>query len=80
MPTLESTMTTDNYLGGGRIASPTYRVAMAMADDFTGLEEGADRYALLLLVKKVGKLAGFSPRMIHLLDYYLAFTRDCDWE
>lgn len=65
---------------GGRIASDAYRNAVAMADDFAGLEEGADRYALLLLVKKVGKLAGFTPRMIHLLDYYLAFTRDLDWE
>lgn len=65
---------------GGRIASDAYRSAAAMADDFTGLEEGADRYRLLLLVKKVGKLAGFTPRMIHLLDYYLAFTRDLDWE
>lgn len=80
MTTLDSTTTTENYLGGGRIASPAYRQTMAMADDFVGLEEGADRYALLLLVKKVGKLAGFSPRMIHLLDYYLAYTRDCDWE
>jgi len=80
MTTLDSPTTIDRYLGGGRIASPAYRDAMAKADDFTGLEEGADRYALLLLVKKVGKLAGFSPRMIHLLDYYLAYTRDCDWE
>ena len=51
-----------------------------MADDFTGLEQATDRYRLLLLVKKVGKLAGFTPRMICLLDYYLAFTRDIDWE
>ena len=48
--------------------------------DFAGLEEGANRYDLLLLVKKLGKFAGFTPRMIHLLDYYLAFTRDQDWE
>ncbi|QDS97048.1 plasmid replication protein RepC [Adhaeretor mobilis] len=79
MQTLDLTNLT-NSMGGGRIASPAYRAAIAKADDFTGLEEGADRYALLLLVKKVGKLAGFSPRMIHLLDYYLAYTRDCDWE
>ncbi len=39
-----------------------------------------NRYDLLLLVKRAGKAAGFTPRMIQLLDYYLAFTRDCDWE
>lgn len=49
-------------------------------EDLEGLEETADRYQLLLLVKKVGKLAGFTPRMISLLDYYLAYTRDVDWE
>ncbi len=39
-----------------------------------------NRYDLLLLVKKLGKFAGFTPRMIQLLDYYMAFTRDIDWE
>ncbi|TWT67039.1 hypothetical protein Pla123a_44690 [Posidoniimonas polymericola] len=76
----QSLSTNSLYVHRGRIASDAYRRATLMADDFTGLEEGADRYALLLLVKKVGKQAGFTPRMIHLLDYYLAFTRDIDWE
>jgi replication initiation protein RepC len=66
--------------GGGRLASPGYRLSLAQSEEFAGLEEGIDRYDLLLLVKRVGKGAGFTPRMIHLLDYYLAFTRDCDWE
>lgn len=66
--------------GGGRIASPDYRHSRAQSDDFRGLERNTNRYDLLLLVKRVGKLAGFTPRMIHLLDYYLAFTRDIDWE
>ena len=65
--------------GGGRIASPAYRASLAVSNDFAGLEETTNRYDLLLLVKKVGKLAGFTPRMIQLLDYYLAFTRDVDW-
>lgn len=51
-----------------------------MSDDFTGLEEGVSRYDLLLLVKRVGKQAGFTPRMIQLLDYYMAFTTEQDWE
>jgi hypothetical protein len=51
-----------------------------MADDFLGLEEGTNRYDLLLLVKKTGKAAGFTPRMIELLDYYMSYTRDIDWE
>ncbi len=66
--------------GGGRIASPAYRQALTQCEDFTGLQDSVNRYDLLLLVKRVGKAAGFSPRMIQLLDYYLAFTRDCDWE
>lgn len=66
--------------GGGRIASDAYRATLAMASDFTGLEEGVDHYRLLLLVKKTAKLAGFTPRMVQLLDYYFAFTRPADWE
>lgn len=77
----KTTCSTPSYLPlGGRVASDQLRHAERLCDDFAGLEEGADRYGLLLLVKKVGKLAGFTPRMLQLLDYYLAFTRDCDWE
>ena len=66
--------------GGGRIASDRYRESQQLCEDFTGLEEDTNRYGLLLLVKRVGKLAGFTPRMIHLLDYYMAFTTEIDWE
>jgi len=65
---------------GGRIASPRLRETTQQCEDFTGLEEGVNRYDLLLLVKRVGKAGGFSPRMIALLDYYMSFTRDIDWE
>ena len=65
---------------GGRISSPTKRQLDTQVQDFTGLEENVNRYDLLLLVKRMGKKAGFTPRMISLLDYYMAFTRDCDWE
>lgn len=71
---------TEPRRGGGRIASPAYRQALTQCEDFTGLQDSVNRYDLLLLVKRAGKSAGFSPRMIQLLDYYLAFTRDCDWE
>lgn len=66
--------------GGGRIASDALRHAQRLSEDFCGLEEGADRYGLLLLAKRAGKHAGFTPRMLTLLEYYLAFTRDLDWE
>ena len=66
--------------GGGRIASSHYRKTLELCDDFTGLEENNNRYDLLLLVKRVGKSAGFTPRMIQLLDYYMAFTTELDWE
>lgn len=62
------------------MASVQSRHADSFCQSFAGLEEGANRYDLLLLVKKVGQQAGFTPRMIQLLDYYMAFTRDIDWE
>ncbi len=65
---------------GGRIGSPMHRQSYEQSEGFTGLEENVNRYDLLLLVKRIGKQAGFTPRMISLLDYYMAFTRDCDWE
>lgn len=67
-------------VGGGRISSPKLRKLNEQCEDFTGLEEGVRHYDLLMLVKRAGKYAGFSPRMINLLDYYMAFTRDIDWE
>tara|TARA_R110001592_G_scaffold31482_1_gene110959 strand:+ start:34102 stop:35505 length:1404 start_codon:yes stop_codon:yes gene_type:complete len=65
---------------GGRISSSSHRKSYEQVEDFTGLEDNVNRYDLLLLVKRIGKQAGFTPRMISLLDYYMAFTRDCDWE
>lgn len=65
---------------GCRTGSAEYRNSLEFCEEFAGLEEGVNRYDLLLLVKKIGQQAGFTPRMIQLLDYYLAYTRDCDWE
>ena len=81
MQTIEST----EYLisrrnVGGRVASDALRASRQLCEDFTGLEEGADRYGLLLLVKRVGTLGGFTPRMIQLLDYYIAYTSETDWQ
>ena len=66
--------------GGGRVASDRHHKALAMCEDFAGLEQGVNHYDLLLLVKKIGREAGFTPRMIHLLEYYMMYTRDIDWE
>ncbi len=66
--------------GGGRVGSASLRQSLAQCEDFSGLEEEVDRYDLLRLVKRVGQHSGFSLKMIQLLEYYLAFTRDCDWE
>ena len=55
------------------------RSSRALSDCFDGLEEGEDRYSLVLLAKKAGKLAGFTPRAIDLLEYYVAFTTEHDW-
>lgn len=67
-------------LRGGRIASPALRTAQSLSEQSWELEEDFKRYDLLRLVKQAGKLAGFSARMISLLDYYLAFLRDEDFE
>lgn len=77
-----SDFTTDTAypLGGGRSSSPHHRQARQFCEDFTGLEADINRYDLLLLVKRVGKQAGFSSKMVQLLDHFMAFTRDCDWE
>ncbi len=66
---------------GSRAASAAYRQSLQLSEDFTGLEEDTNRYELLQLVKRVGDSAGFTAKMIELLDYYLInFTQDIDWE
>ena len=65
---------------GGRTSSPQHRLARQFCEDFSGLEENVNRYDLLILVKRAGTSAGFTSAMIRLLDHYMAFTRDCDWE
>lgn len=65
---------------GGRISSPKIRGKIQFLDTFEGIEEDADRYELLKLVKRVGSYAGFTSRMIQLLEYYIIFTKDCDWK
>ncbi len=79
-PTSTLVSQTNQHRGGGRIASPAFRQSLDQCEDFAGLEENTNRYDLLLLAKRTGKLAGFSPRMIYLLDYYMAFTCELDWE
>ena len=65
---------------GGRSSSPIHRQVQGYCENFTGLDEGLSRYDLLLLVKRAGKAAGFTPRMIELLEHYIAYSRDIDWE
>lgn len=65
---------------GGRVSSPKFRGLAQISEEFNGLPEGVTRFDLLHLVKNVGPAAGFTPRMVELLEYYLLFTRDCDWK
>jgi len=65
---------------GGRRSSPELTASIQMAEAFEGLPAEVDRYDLLTLVKRAGRQAGFTSGMIELLDYYMAFTRECDWE
>jgi hypothetical protein len=72
--------TTFSLTGRGRVSSPKLRQSLSEAQSFEGLPEGLSRYELLISVKRAGKAAGFTPRMITLLDYYMSYTRECDWE
>lgn len=64
---------------GGRVNSPKLRGAAQFISEFEGLPKGVTRFDLLKLVKHAGPFAGFSSKMIQLLEYYILFTRDCDW-
>ncbi len=64
---------------GGRVNSPKLRGAAQFIREFEGLPQGVTRFDLLKLVKHAGPFAGFSSKMIQLLEYYILFTRDCDW-
>ncbi|MCG6157629.1 plasmid replication protein RepC [Rubinisphaera margarita] len=77
---ISTTISPSHPSAGCRVSSPEYRHSTELCQHIAGLEEGINRYDLLLLIKRVGSYAGFTPRQIQLLDYYLAFTRDCDWE
>lgn len=65
--------------GGGRTASPAYRESLQQCDDFSGLEADTNRFELIHLVKRAGKAAGFTLKMVELLEYYVVHTFDHDW-
>ncbi len=65
---------------GGRISSPKLRETITQSQDFAGLEESVKHFDLLTLVKRAGKGAGFSSKMIELLEHYMIFTREIDWQ
>ncbi|GAA5507383.1 hypothetical protein Rcae01_02839 [Novipirellula caenicola] len=75
-----STTTEYSHCRAGRIASYRHRDRYELFCEFVGIEQGVNRYELLLLVKKLGKGGGFTPRMIQLLDHYMAFTQAQDWQ
>lgn len=65
---------------GGRISSPKFRGLAQISEDFDGLPKGVTHWDLLHLVKDVGPHVGYTPKMIALLEYYVRFTREGDWE
>ena len=77
---MQHTETIPSHVTGGRRSSPELRASIEMAEAFEGLPAEVERYDLLTLVKRAGRQAGFTSGMIELLDYYMAFTRECDWE
>jgi replication initiation protein RepC len=77
---MQHTETSPFHVTGGRRSSPELRASIQMAEAFEGLPAEVERYDLLTLVKRAGRQAGFTSGMIELLDYYMAFTRENDWE
>lgn len=67
-------------ISGGRRSSPKFRETIAIADDFKGLPEGTTHFDLLKLVKRAGREIGFTGKMVQLLEYYILFTKEKDWE
>ncbi len=65
---------------GGRVSSPKFRGLAQISEDFDGLPKGVTHWDLLHLVKDVGPHVGYTPKMIALLEYYVRFTREGDWE
>ena len=65
---------------GGRVSSAQLRKSLEIDEGGQGLSSTIDRYHLLRLAERAGKGAGFTPRMLDLLAYYLRFTRESDWE
>lgn len=64
---------------GGRISSQKLRNSIEQSQDFEGLEKNVRHFELLTLVKRAGKQAGFTSKMIELLEHYMIFTRAIDW-
>ena len=77
---MQNSHSTLRQKSGGRVSSSELRESLKGRDEGQGLHSKVDRYHLLKLVERVGKGAGFTPRMVDLLAYYLRFTRDDDWE
>jgi replication initiation protein RepC len=65
---------------GGRVSSPKFRGLAQVSEDFDGLPNGVSHWDLMHLVKDVGPHVGFTPKMIALLEYYVRFTREGDWQ
>ncbi len=65
---------------GGRVSSPQFRGLARISEEFDGLPEGVTHLDLLYLVKDIGRRVGFTPAMISLLEYYVRFTRESDWQ
>lgn len=65
---------------GGRVSSPKFRGLAQISEEFDGLPQGVKHFDLLHLVKDVGPHVGFTPKMIALLEYYVRFTRESDWQ
>lgn len=64
---------------GGRISSAKFRASLQKAEEFSGLNENVSRFHALKLIKQAGKIAGFRPELVELLEYYLVRTQDIDW-
>ena len=64
---------------GGRPRREIHYQAESAAAAFIGLPEGDDRFAVVRLLREVGRESGWTGRLIEHLELLIGFTRPQDW-
>lgn len=57
-----------------------HRYSMHSCEEGRNISFRKQAYFALTIIKRIGRFDGYTPQMINLLDYYLSFTTEHDWE